>query len=83
IDGVFGMDHPLMENSECAGRKLRRTIQCTICGGVGDWTVLTLLTVLTGLTVVRRQSRQIAAAVRRPGASKFGPLRALRSGGRL
>jgi len=59
------MDHPLMENSECAGRKLRRTIQCTICGGVGDWTVLTLLTVLTGLTVVRRQSRQIAAAVRR------------------
>ena len=22
FDGVFGMDHPLMENSECAGRKL-------------------------------------------------------------
>ena len=22
FDGVFGMDHPLMENSECAGREL-------------------------------------------------------------
>ena len=28
----------------------RRTIQCTICGGVGVWTVLTLLTALTVLT---------------------------------
>jgi hypothetical protein len=31
----------------------RRSIQCTICGGVGFWTVLTLLKVVTGLTVDR------------------------------
>ena len=31
----------------------RRTIQCTICGGVGAWTVLTLLKVVTGLTTDR------------------------------
>jgi hypothetical protein len=31
----------------------RRTIQCTICGGVGVWTVLTLLKVVTGLTADR------------------------------
>jgi hypothetical protein len=30
LDGVFGMDHPLMENSQCAGLSYRRAIQCTI-----------------------------------------------------